>query len=37
MKLLEQFNLIVGRKRNWLPKADEKVPEQFWVMHREAA
>lgn len=37
MKLLEQFNLIVGRKRNWLPKADDKVPEQFWVMHKEAA
>lgn len=37
MKLLEQFNLIVGRKRNWLPKQDEKVPEKFWVMNKEAA
>ncbi len=34
MKLLEQFNLIVGRKRNWLPKQDEKIPERFWVMNK---
>lgn len=33
LKLLEQFNLIVGRKRNWLPKEDKKVPEEFWLMN----
>ena len=37
MKLLEQFNLIVGRKRAWLPKQDERVPEAFWVMNGVAA
>lgn len=36
MKLLEQFNLVVGRKRNWLPKQDEKVPKAFWVMQEAA-
>lgn len=36
MKLLEQFNLIVGRKRNWLPKQDEKVPKAFWLMQGAA-
>lgn len=37
LKLLEQFNLIVGRERNWLPKEDKKVPENFWLMNGVAA
>lgn len=37
MQLLQQFNLIVGRKRAWLPKEDKKVPEAFWLMNQEAA
>lgn len=35
MKLLEQFNLIIGRKRAWLPKEDKKVPKEFWLMNKE--
>jgi len=37
MQLLQQFNLIIGRKRAWLPKEDKKVPEAFWLMNKEAA
>ena len=33
LKLLEQFNLIIGRKKRWLPKEDKKVPEEFWLMN----
>ena len=34
LKLLERFNLTVGRQRGWLPKQDNKVPEQFWLMNK---
>jgi hypothetical protein len=37
LKLLEKFNLTVGRKRNWLPKQDKRVPDEFWLMHKAAA
>jgi hypothetical protein len=37
LMLLQQFNLIIGRKRAWLPKEDKKVPEAFWLMNKEAA
>ena len=33
LKLLERFNLTVGRQRGWLPKQDDKVPEKFWLMN----
>lgn len=31
-KVLERFNLFVGRQRQWLPKEDAKVPKEFWLM-----
>ena len=31
---LARFNLAVGRMRGWLPKADEKVPKEFWLMNK---
>ena len=33
-KLLERFNLTVGRLRGWLPKTDERVPKEFWIMNK---
>lgn len=33
LKLLERFNLTVGRLRGRLPKQDKQVPEQFWLMN----
>ena len=33
LKVLQRFNLIVGRARGWLPKEDDRVPEQFWLMN----
>lgn len=37
LKLLEQFNLIVGRKKRWLPKEDSKVDSKFWLINGVAA
>jgi len=34
LKLLERFNLTVGRLRGWLPKQDKQVPEEFWLMNK---
>jgi predicted RNA methylase len=34
LKLLERFNVMVGKHRNWLPKQDEKIPEKFWIMNK---
>lgn len=31
---LARFNLAVGRMRGWLPKEDEKVPKEFWLMNQ---
>lgn len=30
---LQRFNLAAGRLRGWLPKEDEKVPKEFWLMN----
>jgi len=34
LKLLEKFNIFVGRQRGWLPKQDNKIPEKFWLMNK---
>jgi predicted RNA methylase len=31
-KVLERFNLFVGRQRQWLSQADEQIPKEFWLM-----
>ena len=33
LKLLQKLNLFVGRRRGWLPKADDQVPKEFWLMN----
>jgi len=34
LKLLEKFNLTVGRLRGWLPKQDKQVPKEFWLINK---
>lgn len=31
--LLDRFNLAVGRQRGWLNKADDRIPEEFWLLN----
>ena len=33
LKLLQKLNLFVGRRRGWLPKSDEQVPQEFWLLN----
>lgn len=33
LKLLQKLNLFVGRRRGWLPRADEQVPQEFWLLN----
>lgn len=33
LKLLEKFNILVGQQRGWLPKAENKIPKEFWLMN----
>lgn len=35
-KIIQRMNLIVGRARQWLPDADEKVPDEFWKAYEMA-
>lgn len=34
--LIDRFNRLVGRHRQWLPPEGEKVPEQFWLHYEKA-
>jgi hypothetical protein len=35
-KLIDRFNRLVGRHRNWLPPEGETVPEAFWLQYEKA-
>lgn len=35
-KLIDRFNRMVGRLRNWIPPADEAVSEAFWLQFDQA-
>lgn len=34
LKILQKLNIVVGRKRGWLPKQNNKIPEKFWLMNK---
>lgn len=35
-ELVDRLNRLVGRQRGWLPRADEPVPDAFWVQFDKA-
>lgn len=35
-KLIDRFNRLVGRHRNWLPPEGETVPKDFWLQYEQA-
>lgn len=35
-ELVDRLNRLVGQRRGWLPPADEKVPDAFWIQFEKA-
>lgn len=35
-KLMDRLNLLVGRRRKWLPPDDVRVSDEFWLQYKQA-